>query len=85
MTTTAERKRERERERERAARKLYPRLVVGHAAWWIPRPRGAPVPVREEEAAQKLPFAAALKDLLQNLSFHCYGKLVESGHRNAER
>lgn len=87
MTTTTERKREREGERERegAARKLNPRLVVGHAAWWIPRPRGAPVPVREEEAAQKLPFAAALKDLLQNLSFHCYGKLVESAHRNAER
>lgn len=84
MTTTTERKRE--RQREAASRRLNPRLVVGRAAWWIPRPsRGAPVPVREEEAAQKLPFAAALKDLLQNLSFHCYGKLVEPGHRNAER
>lgn len=85
MTATTERKRERKGEREGALRRLNPRLVVGRAAWWIPRPRGAPVPLREGEAAQKLSFAAALKDLLQNLSFHCYGKLVEPGHRNAER
>lgn len=81
-----ERQRQRERERERAERRLNPRLVMGRAAWWIPKPRGAPVPLcREVNVAQKLSFAAALKDLLQNLSFHCYGKLVESGHRNAER
>lgn len=67
-------------------RQLNPRLVVGRAAWWIPKPRAAaPVPHGELEAAQKLSFAAALKDLLQNLSFHCYGKLVESGHSYAER
>ncbi|BFF92034.1 pickpocket protein 28 [Drosophila madeirensis] len=37
------------------------------------------------EDARKLPFAAALKDFLQNLSFHCYGKLVEPGRRIQER
>ncbi|EDW67731.2 sodium channel protein Nach [Drosophila virilis] len=78
---------------ERASRLPSQRLVVGRAAWWIPKPRIHPpasVPqmavIREEEpATRKLSFAAALKDLLQNLSFHCYGKLVEHGRRIQER
>ncbi|XP_022223565.2 acid-sensing ion channel 5 [Drosophila obscura] len=37
------------------------------------------------EDTRKLPFAAALKDFLENLSFHCYGKLVEHGRRIQER
>ncbi|EDW38797.1 GL13740 [Drosophila persimilis] len=37
------------------------------------------------EDTRKLPFSAALKDFLQNLSFHCYGKLVEHGRRIQER
>ncbi|KAH8294958.1 hypothetical protein KR018_004738, partial [Drosophila ironensis] len=41
--------------------------------------------VTSAEDTRKLSFAAALKDLLQNLSFHCYGKLVEHGRRIQER
>lgn len=37
------------------------------------------------EDTRKMSFAAALKDLLENLSFHCYGKLVEHGRRIQER
>ncbi|KAH8381337.1 hypothetical protein KR093_002829, partial [Drosophila rubida] len=74
---------------ERAERRLHQRLAIGHAVWWIPRPEPSQVPAarRRDEAnvAQKLSFGAALKDLLQNLSFHCYGKLVEHGYRNHER
>ncbi|EDW16498.2 uncharacterized protein Dmoj_GI22200 [Drosophila mojavensis] len=69
------------------------RLVVGHAAWWIAKPRARPPAPRtqmaairdEESAARKLSFADAVKDLLQNLSFHCYGKLVEHGRGIQER
>ncbi|TDG50440.1 hypothetical protein AWZ03_003029 [Drosophila navojoa] len=69
------------------------RLVVGRAAWWIAKPRARPpapltlmAAIREEEsAARKLSFADAVKDLLQNLSFHCYGKLVEHGRGIQER
>ncbi|EDV91045.1 GH16433 [Drosophila grimshawi] len=71
---------------ERVGRQRLQRLVVGHAAWWIPTPNGNPNAIRDEEVAeQKLSFAAALKDLLENLSFHCYGKLVEHGRRMQER
>ncbi|KAH8310985.1 hypothetical protein KR044_003768, partial [Drosophila immigrans] len=70
--------------RERAERRLQRRLAIGHAVWWIPRPKPSQVPARKN-VAQKLSFGAALKDLLQNLSFHCYGKLVEHGYRNHER
>ncbi|KAH8382357.1 hypothetical protein KR009_002996 [Drosophila setifemur] len=76
------------------------RLAVGRAAWWIPspgeikpleeptqlnqtNPTQAPATVAED--TRKLSFAAALKDLLENLSFHCYGKLVEHGRRIQER
>ncbi|XP_030370388.1 uncharacterized protein LOC115621009 [Scaptodrosophila lebanonensis] len=67
-----------------------PRLVVGRAAWWIPAPvpsldGGDETGSTEEEDTQKLSFAAELKDLLHNLSFHCYGKLVEQGRRISER
>ncbi|KAH8367360.1 hypothetical protein KR200_012025 [Drosophila serrata] len=67
------------------------RLAVGRAAWWIPNPgkiviQPATVPTATSaEDARKLSFAAALKDFLQNLSFHCYGKLVEQGRRIQER
>lgn len=62
------------------------RLAVGHAVWWIPTVNEPPVMVRDEETTpHKLSFGAALKDLLENLSFHCYGKLVEHGHRMQER
>lgn len=69
------------------------RLVVGRAAWWIAKPRARPpaqhtlmAAIREEESAtRKLSFADALKDFLQNLSFHCYGKLVEHGRGIQER
>ncbi|EDV52964.2 uncharacterized protein LOC6554850 [Drosophila erecta] len=73
------------------------RLAVGRAAWWIPNPgrvaRCPPIatlpsshlPGTSAEDTRKLSFAAALKDLLQNLSFHCYSKLVESGRRIQER
>ncbi|XP_017039338.1 pickpocket protein 28 [Drosophila ficusphila] len=69
------------------------RLAVGRAAWWIPNP-GAAAPSTQPpnhlagasaEDTRKLSFAAALKDLLQNLSFHCYAKLVEQGRRIQER
>ncbi|XP_070137546.1 pickpocket protein 28 isoform X1 [Drosophila bipectinata] len=74
------------------------RLAVGRAAWWIPNPgkkkptsllqlRHAPViaATTSAEDTRKMSFAAALKDLLENLSFHCYGKLVEHGRRIQER
>ncbi|XP_016998382.2 pickpocket protein 28 [Drosophila takahashii] len=76
------------------------RLALGRAAWWIPHPgrgRGAPpfnttttqntnhLPGTSAEDTRKLSFSAALKDLLQNLSFHCYSKLVEPGRRIQER
>ncbi|XP_036675289.3 pickpocket protein 19 [Drosophila suzukii] len=71
------------------------RLALGRAAWWIPNPgRAAPnhttqhpnhLPGTSAEDTRKLSFAAALKDLLQNLSFHCYSKLVEPGRRIKER
>ncbi|EDW99207.2 uncharacterized protein Dyak_GE10931 [Drosophila yakuba] len=73
------------------------RLAPGRAAWWIPNPgrvaRYPPIatltsnhlPGTSAEDTRKLSFAAALKDLLQNLSFHCYSKLVESGRRIQER
>ncbi|XP_062123383.1 sodium channel protein Nach [Drosophila sulfurigaster albostrigata] len=76
---------------ERAGRRLHQRLAIGHAVWWIPNPKSrprpspAPRPRNVENVAQKLSFGAALKDLLQNFSFHCYGKLVEHGYRNHER
>ncbi|XP_034489016.1 pickpocket protein 28 [Drosophila innubila] len=75
--------------REREQRKLHQRLAVGHAVWWIPYTttiNDPPVMVRDEQTVpHKLSFAAALKDLLENLSFHCYGKLVEHGYRIQER
>jgi len=73
---------------------MFP-LALGRAAWWIPNPgRAAPnhttqhpnhLPGTSAEDTRKLSFAAALKDLLQNLSFHCYSKLVEPGRRIKER
>lgn len=75
---------------KRELERLPLRLAVGRAAWWIPNPGKViqPAPVTtatSAEDARKLSFAAALKDLLQNLSFHCYGKLVEQGRRIQER
>ncbi|XP_052855741.1 sodium channel protein Nach [Drosophila gunungcola] len=77
------------------------RLSLGRAAWWMPSPipsGSAPpstitittqpanhLPETSAEETRKLSFAAALKDLLQNLSFHCYSKLVEQGRRIQER
>ncbi|XP_033149792.1 sodium channel protein Nach [Drosophila busckii] len=71
-----------------AQAEIEPRLAVGRAAWWLPRPNLtlAPATLMVEDAPlQKLSFASALKDLLRNLSFHCYGKLVEHGSRIQER
>lgn len=85
---------------EQEQEQLPVRLAVGRAAWWIPNPgkkkptsllqlRHAPViavaAATSAEDTRKMSFAAALKDLLENLSFHCYGKLVEHGRRIQER
>ncbi|KAM7359472.1 pickpocket 24 [Cochliomyia hominivorax] len=53
-------------------------LVVGRAAWWIPV-------LAANNNMRNLTFAEALRDFLQNVSFHCYGKLVETGRRYQER
>ncbi|XP_065357886.1 sodium channel protein Nach [Calliphora vicina] len=53
-------------------------LVVGRAAWWIPV-------LATNNNMRNLTFAQALRDFLQNVSFHCYGKLVETGRRYQER
>ncbi|EDW83246.2 uncharacterized protein Dwil_GK22758 [Drosophila willistoni] len=68
-------------------------LIVGQAAWWIPAPAATlqtsimdtVMVATPSEDTQKLSFAAALKDFLENLSFHCYGKLVEHARCIQER
>ncbi|KAH8242563.1 hypothetical protein KR032_000079 [Drosophila birchii] len=81
------------RDPKREPERLPLRLAVSRAAWWIPhpgkivfQPATTTMPIATSaEDARKLSFAAALKDLLENLSFHCYGKLVEQGRRIQER
>lgn len=55
-------------------------LVVGRAAWWNPI-----LATTASNNMRNLTFAEALRDFLQNVSFHCYGKLVETGRRYQER
>ncbi|CAD6993458.1 unnamed protein product, partial [Ceratitis capitata] len=61
--------------------KVVPPFVVGRAPWWQPVEAAA----RFREGKRKISFANALKDFLQNVSFHCYGKLVEPHRRFHER
>ncbi|TMW52446.1 hypothetical protein DOY81_002461 [Sarcophaga bullata] len=60
-------------------------LVVGRAAWWNPVILATATTATANNNMRNLTFAEALRDFLQNVSFHCYGKLVETGRRYQER
>ncbi|XP_036324982.1 uncharacterized protein LOC118738165 [Rhagoletis pomonella] len=58
-----------------------PPFMLGRAPWWQPTaPAG-----RRRQHKRKIAFTEALKDFLQNVSFHCYNKLVEPRRRFHER
>ncbi|XP_053946518.1 pickpocket protein 11 [Anastrepha ludens] len=59
---------------------INPPFVLGRAPWWR-----TTVPTPRSQRKRKISFAAALKDFLQNVSFHCYDKLVEPHRRFHER
>ncbi|XP_018786777.1 PREDICTED: sodium channel protein Nach [Bactrocera latifrons] len=66
---------------QQAPNKTHPPFILGRAPWWVPA-----VPVaRRNDGKRKISFAEALKDFLRNVSFHCYGKLVEPHRRFHER
>ncbi|XP_013101174.1 sodium channel protein Nach [Stomoxys calcitrans] len=63
-------------------------LVMGRAAWWKPAlatTNAVAGATPHSKNGQKLTFNEALKDFLQNFSFHCYGKLVETGRGYQEK
>ncbi|XP_028897018.1 sodium channel protein Nach [Zeugodacus cucurbitae] len=64
----------------KAPNKTDPPFVLGRAAWWVPT-----VAVQRRDGKRKISFAEAFRDFLQNVSFHCYGKLVEPHRRFHER
>lgn len=55
---------------------MNPPYMMGCAPWWV-----LTVPAPRRDGKRKISFAEALKDFLRNVSFHCYGKLVEPHRR----
>ncbi|XP_075170517.1 sodium channel protein Nach-like [Haematobia irritans] len=60
-------------------------LVMGHAPWWIPALASNTAATPNGKTGRKFTFNEALKDFLQNFSFHCYAKLVEPGRGYQEK
>ncbi|XP_049305455.1 LOW QUALITY PROTEIN: sodium channel protein Nach [Bactrocera dorsalis] len=65
---------------QQAPNKTHSPFLLGRAPWWVPA-----VPAAQRDGKRKISFAEALKDFLRNVSFHCYGKLVEPHRRFHER